>query len=208
MKPSEFYVGVLDFFAVLLPGAIATAVLAPRFGSLLLGPLLAEPTGEAARWLAFLVCSYFLGHMIFLVGSYVDPLYNLLRVRFHPYGNESAYQCATRIRDSLVSTDERKALNTFQWARSVLVSVSPAAVEDVHRLEADSKFFRSLLVVCILASLVFIRDGHCWEGVVTLGMVVPCFVRYYERRLKSTTQAYIHIVTLQRLGRLGAPDAK
>jgi hypothetical protein len=53
-KPSEFYVGVLDFFAILLPGAIATAILAPRIGHLVLGPLVAVPTSEAGKWAAFL----------------------------------------------------------------------------------------------------------------------------------------------------------
>src|SRR5882762_9507066 len=98
-KPSDFYVGVLDFFAILLPGAIATAILAPRIGHLVLGPLIAVPVGEPAKWAAFLVCSYFLGHLIFLLGSFVDRSYNTLRERRNPYGNESAYQCATRIRD-------------------------------------------------------------------------------------------------------------
>lgn len=204
-KPTEFYVGVLDFFAILLPGAIATAVLAPRVGHLVLGPLVAVPTSEAGIWAAFLTFSYFLGHLIFLVGSYVDGPYNAFRQRLNPYGNESAYQCATRIRDTQVADAERKALNTFQWARSVLIAKCPAAAEDVHRLEADSKFFRSLLVVCALSSIVFFLGGKATEGFVALALVPLCFARYYERRLKSTTQAYIHVITLHRLGQLAAP---
>jgi hypothetical protein len=201
-KPSEFYVGVLDFFAILLPGAIATAILAPRIGHLVLGPLVAVPASEAGKWALFLTCSYFLGHLIFLVGSYIDRFYNTLRERLNPYGNESAYQCATRIRDSMIEDAERKTLNTFQWARSVLITKCPAAADDVHRLEADSKFFRSLLVVCALSSIVFFASGRMYESVVALALVPPCFARYYERRLKSTTQAYIHIVTMHRLGNL------
>lgn len=201
-KPSEFYVGVLDFFAILLPGAIATAILTPRIGHLVLGPLIAVPTSEAGNWAAFLTFSYFLGHLIFLVGSYVDRLYDPIRRWRTPYGNESAYQCATRIRDSVVEESERKALNTFQWTRAVLIAKCPAAAEDVHRLEADSKFFRSLLVVFVLSSIVFFSSGRTVEGIVALALVPPCFARYYERRLKSTTQAYLHIITLHRLGNL------
>lgn len=199
-KPSDFYVGVLDFFAILLPGAISTAILAPRLGHFVLGPLVIVPNSEVGYWTVFLICSYFLGHLIFLVGSYIDHLYNCFRERFCPYGNESAYQCATRIRDSLIDESERKALNTFQWSRSVLIAKCPAAAEDIHRLEADSKFFRSLLVVCALASFVFLSGGQLIEGFVALALVLPCFARYYERRIKSTTQAYIHVVTLHRLG--------
>lgn len=202
MKPSEFYVGVLDFFAILLPGAIATAILLPRYGDLIVGPLGIALTSDASKWVAFLVCAYFAGHLIFLLGSYIDYLYNSLREKLSPYDNESAFQCAMKIRDSLVNESERKALNTFQWSRSVLISVCPAAAEDVHRLEADSKFFRSLLVVCALAAIAFFVSHHWMEGSIAFALVAPCFARYYERRLKSTTQAYIHIVTLHRLGKL------
>ena len=201
-KPSEFYVGVLDFFAILLPGAIATAILAPRIGHLVLGPLIEVPTSDAGKWAAFLICSYFLGHLIFLVGSYVDLPYNALREKLNPYDNESAYRCATRIRDALIDATERKALNTFQWARSLLIAKCPAAAEDVHRLEADSKFFRSLLIVCVLTSIAFFSSDRTIEGLVALALVPPCFARYYERRLKSTTHAYVYVTTLYRSGLL------
>jgi hypothetical protein len=207
MKPSEFYVGVLDFFAILLPGAIATAILIPRYSDLIVGPLILALTNDTAKWVAFIICAYFTGHLIFLLGSYIDSLYNSLRERFNPYGNESAFQCATRIRDSLIDEAERKALNTFQWSRSVLIVICPAAAEDVHRLEADSKFFRSLLVVCALAATAFFVSGLWLEGLVALALVAPCFARYYERRLKSTTQAYIHVISLHRLGKLHSPNA-
>lgn len=202
-KPGDFFVGILDFFAILVPGAIATAILQPRFGHLVLGPLIAQPPSAAGQWAAFLVFAYFIGHLIFLLGSYIDRLYNLMREHLNPYGNESAYQCATRLRDAMIAPHERAALNTFQWARAVLITISPAAADDVSRLEADSKFFRSLLVVSVLACAVFATGGHRVESVGALLLVAPCFARYYERRLKSTTQAYIHVVTLHRLGHLG-----
>lgn len=209
-KPSELYIGVLDVFAILLPGAIAAAILTPRFGHLILGPLIAAPQSEAGIWATFLTCAYFLGHLIFLAGSYIDRLYDAVRRRLNPYSNESAYQCAMRIRDSSVDECEQQALNTFQWARSVLIAGCPAAAEDVQRLEADSKFFRSLVIVSGLCAIAFLAGGQNVAGLVALALVAPCFARYYERRLKSTTQAYIHIVTLHRLGLLGAapkPDA-
>lgn len=201
-KPGEFFVGALDLFAILLPGAITTAILAPRVGDLVIGPLIPVPASEAEKWVAFLVFAYFIGHIIFLIGSYIDFFYNELRERFKPYGNESAYQCATRIRDSLIDTSERGALNTFQWARAVLIAKNPDAAGDVHRLEADSKFFRSLVVVCALSSAAFFSSGQSAEGLVVMALTLPCFARYCERRLKSTTQAYIHVISMHRLGLL------
>ena len=84
-KPSDFFVGVLDFFAILLPGAIATAMLSPRVGPWVLGPLIDKPSSEAVGWAMFLTAAYFLGHLIFLVGSWIDRFYNALRERFNPY---------------------------------------------------------------------------------------------------------------------------
>lgn len=207
VKPNEFYIGVLDFFAIILPGAVATAILYPILQPWLEGPLEVELSTMEARTAAFLVGSYFVGHLIFLVGSWIDPLYNVVRKRCHPYNNESAFKCAEQVRDSIIGTNEQAALNVFQWSRSVLLATCPAAAEDVHRLEADSKFFRSVMVVLLIATIAFFVRRQWVSGAVSLVFVVACFCRYYERRLKSTTQAYLHILTLNRLGRLKFPAA-
>lgn len=201
-KPSEFYIGVIDLFAIMLPGAVAAVILEPSLSVYVFDRIISAPSGATANWAIFIAVSYFLGHIIFLIGSYLDPIYNLIRERKNPYGNESAFQCAKSIRDSIISESERTALNPFQWSRSVLLSVSPSAAQDVHRLEADSKFFRSLIVVSLITSIAFFVNSQIVEGIVVAVLVVPCFARYYERRLKSTTQAYIHVVTLERLGKL------
>ena len=64
---------------------------------------------------------------------------------------------------------------------------------------------RSLLVVCALASIAFLSSGRMVESAIAMALILPCFARYYERRLKGTTQAYIHVITLHRLGGLRAP---
>ena len=201
-KPNELFVGVLEFFAVLLPGAALTAILLPSLSRYILGPLVTAPTSELGIAASFLAASYFLGHFAFLIGAYIDPLYDRLRKKLNSYGNVSAYHAATLIRNEFLAEHEQKSINTFQWCRSVLTIVCPAAAEDIHRVEADSKFFRSVIVVCVIAAFVFALRDKYLEAVVTLGLLAPCFARYYERRLKSTTQAYIHIVSLNRLGKL------
>ncbi|MCX6592249.1 MAG: hypothetical protein NTZ56_12065 [Acidobacteria bacterium] len=218
-KPSELYLGVLDFFAVILPGAIAAAILQQAWGSAVLGTVVTLPKSETAQWAAFLVTAYLLGHLIFLVGSYVDPVYDKLRKRLnatrHRDGwlrhtaipeslekNQQAYVRATAIRNSLLAPEDQPAVNSFQWARAVLISKNPAAAADVQRLEADSKFFRSFLVVSIFTGIACFEQAHHIEAAVAFLLVIPCFARYCERRLKSTTQAYIHILTMHGLGEL------
>jgi hypothetical protein len=79
----------------------------------------------------------------------------------------------------------------------------PAGATDVQRLEADSKFFRILLVVSLIAIATFLLEENTSAGCIAVGIAILCSFRYYDRRIKSTTQAYIHIVTMYRLGKLG-----
>ncbi len=199
-NPSQFFLGVLDFFGILLPGAIAAALLEPVLADQVFGALVARPTGGAVAWITFLVVAYFLGHLLFLVGAWLDPIYDRLRRLRHPDGDTSAFKAAERIRNRVLTAEEQVPVNTFQWSRSILLAKCPAAAQDVHRLEADSKFFRSLVVVSALAVPLFFSAGHMVAGAVALLFLGPCFARYYERRRKSTTQAYIHVVTLYRAG--------
>lgn len=143
-KPSDFYVGMLSFFAILLPGAVAASILREFIPPDALQSIISLPGNNAASWIAFLIAAYFLGHLIFLAGSY----------------------------------------------------------------EADSKFFRSLLVVLIMLAIALFWRRLWIPGVVVLVLILPCFARYYERRLKGTTQAYIYIVTMYRLGKLSSVSDK
>jgi hypothetical protein len=78
-KPADFFVGLVDFFAILLPGAILTfwlyKCLEHRGGSLL-GFLPDLPEG----WVTFAasaISAYVLGHLLFVIGSLcVDPVYD------------------------------------------------------------------------------------------------------------------------------------
>lgn len=80
VEPQKFYIRLLDFFSVLLPGALLTYLLKNYMGPKLLDHSYSELVG-AERWIAFLFCSYLLGHFIFLLGSRVldDHVYDRIR---------------------------------------------------------------------------------------------------------------------------------
>lgn len=70
-KPGDFFVGLLDFFSVILPGMITVYVC----GTVVLpyaAAVVPLPAEEGARALAFFVISYVAGHFIFLAGSALD----------------------------------------------------------------------------------------------------------------------------------------
>jgi len=73
LEPSKFFVGVVDFFAILLPGGLLTYAIRRYLGS---GGI----TGKE-EWMVFLFGSYLLGHFIFLFGSAFldDHVYDKVR---------------------------------------------------------------------------------------------------------------------------------
>lgn len=206
-KMSEFYVGVIEFFSILLPGAMLAAVLVMAGDAAQVGlpPLLAS---EAAQWVAFALAAYALGHFLFLAASPIDRLfYDPYRRRVWPRRDDHAYLFATELREAYFRrvTDGWRdcPMNTFAWAKALLRLKAPAAAADVERYEADSKFFRSLIVVLPLSGLVLAWIG-AFQGHRLMLLALPVglllawvsFLRYAERRYKSTEWAYRYVLTL------------
>lgn len=228
-EPQKFFLGVIDFFAIILPGAILTFLVKDSLGPFLLSSNYYKLTG-APGWVAFLGGSYLLGHFVFLIGAGLldDYTYDPLRKasygeqisrladdkRLSPLlarflarifmGRESdrAVNLAVRIKEHYVGPlGGAKAINAFQWSKAKLILAHPGAIEEVHRLEADSKFFRSLVIVCIIVivilapfKLVVMRSELVY---VSITVLILGFWRYVDQRLKATTQSYRYILALE-----------
>ncbi|MGE0423570.1 MAG: hypothetical protein AB7O88_14975 [Reyranellaceae bacterium] len=207
MKPSEFYVGVVDVFSIFVPGIIFTVLVIgywqpPSHSGLFhfIG------SNEVARWGVVLVASYFFGHLIYGIGGWLDsPMYNLYRLkRWGKDGEHSAYVRVTRLRQLMLGGAEDLPVNNFKWAKSILLAKAPAGLAEVNRIEADSKFFRSLVVLCTLigcmllfaegpiAGLAIERPG--WVATAALLLAILSFNRYASLRYKSTQVAYSHVI--------------
>ncbi len=137
-----------------------------------------------------------------MLGSRIDAIYDLHRKMRNPYTNELAFQCASKIKHLFLSEIERKTVNTYQWSTSILTTMYPEAMIEVNRLVADSKFFRSIVVIIPIISAIFFESGNYYLSSIVLIFIIPCYLRYYDRRLKSTTRAYQYIVMLNGLGKL------
>jgi 8-oxo-dGTP pyrophosphatase MutT (NUDIX family) len=225
-EPQKFFIGLVDFFAVILPGALLTFLI-KDLGDDLLGPAYFDLTGPAG-WVAFIGVSYLLGHFVFLLGSWLldDLTYDPMRKasygaqikrlasgkRLSPivprgiarlfFGKETdlAVNYALKIKNYYLGPLEApEAVNAFQWSKARLTLDHPTAIESVHRFEADSKFFRSLVVLCLLniillAPLTAVRKQVAWTSVPILFL---SFWRYLDQRLKATKQAYWYVLTLE-----------
>ena len=178
-EPEKFFVGVIDFFAILLPGALLTYVWKHQIA----GAVLKEESFQfqkAEDWMVFLFLAYLSGHIIFLLGSLLDELYDWLRkgtsagqsarlakgqnfshrkkralagLMFRRNPDEAVTQ-AVRIKSRALATlSAQDSVNAYQWCKARLSKEHPPGMVAVQRLEADSKFFRSFAVVLIASAL-------------------------------------------------------
>jgi len=231
-EPQKFFVGLMDFFSILLPGALLTFLLSTQTRVMEWGALrdrLAGPKG----WIAFLVASYLLGHFAFLLSSLLDDLYDQLRKKtvnaqirqvvrrkrnFRWWIRAMVWLIFKRERDlaveragkikqrALARLRAQKAINNFQWCKALLAKESPESLSAIQRFEADSKFFRCFIVV-LLVMIVLAWPAHNWIlAVAGAGLLPLATLRYMEQRLKATNQAYWSVITLTaRTGEMAIP---
>jgi hypothetical protein len=76
-KPEDFYLGVLDVFSILLPGAVVTWTAWVFLGLSTASQFV--PQNEAGRWVAFVLSAYAIGHIVFMVASQVDRTFDQFR---------------------------------------------------------------------------------------------------------------------------------
>lgn len=238
-EPQKFFIGLVDFFSVWLPGAILVFLLKDVFVAFLLGD---RPPAGAEGWVLFAFGAYLAGHFVFLVGAKLDWLYDRLRgahdkdqIARLARGKQRSWAitrwlgprlveraralpAVLRIKAARLGPDgaDGPAINAFQWCKARLALAHGEALAAVERLEADSKFFRSLCVVLAalllwqLVGLVVPMFGQSMSGLplppvaepgwgnvlLALVLLVLAFWRYVERRSKAIGQAYWFAITL------------
>lgn len=226
LKPQDFFIGVIDFFSVILPGALVTYFLkgllyADVFGIERVFP---SPETKTQQWIVFLLATYIIGNIIFLIASLLlDRLVydKYLRDRFFKKNFDLSYHTATAIREQYIPSEswinhlintkklkeieklfrkeKREIINTYKWAQNYLAVKFPETLADIRKLEADSKFFRSLVVAFIIIALVLLGKAE-WIGAVCFFVLsLLCLYRYGDLRYKSTERAYELIITVNHL---------
>jgi hypothetical protein len=74
-RPADFFIGLVDFFAILLPGALLSFLVLTIHVPLSQFDV-PDMHGEAAFWVKFAVGSYLLGQLVFAVSPYLDRVYD------------------------------------------------------------------------------------------------------------------------------------
>jgi hypothetical protein len=194
MKPGDFFLGVLDFFAILLPGSLATWLAIQYIpASSLRAALTFDFMGAGAKpetfvaGAAFVLSSYLLGHFVFMAGSRLDRPYDRWRKRAHPFAVDKTYQAADALKKTLTPDLYGGELTTLKWARAFIQIKSAEARIEIDRLEAEQKFFRSLVVIAAMFAAHFVLRERAWfMAAIAVLMAVFSYWRYRDRRWTMT----------------------
>jgi hypothetical protein len=194
-KSSNFYIGTVDLFATLLPGAIAALIIIYVFE---VEPASSLPAGYETIFpvLLFLLAAYLLGHVVHQSSAYLfDWLYDALQDR--TYRKRNRLDLVRCLRGELYPIEQaEKIVNNFDWARTRLLKELPAAISEIERYQADSKFFRSLiLILLVLAGLLWAEGLYNWFA---LSLFIAAFsiVRFFDQRHRATETAYKYVIAL------------
>jgi hypothetical protein len=194
-KPADFFIGVVEFFSILLPGALLTYLLLP-LGLTVIAPVFPVPGGRAEQWIAFLIVAYVMGHGLHHVGSLLDAIYDAVYIKRYKrrVGEEKLLtQARARMRNQLHDSDLTSA---FSWAGSYVRVHSAPAASELERSGADSKFFRSLAPVLVIAAVLALVRGAPVLGAILLVGAIFAFWRYCSRRWVTSQLTYEYYLLL------------
>ena len=189
-KPGDFFLGVIDFFGVLIPGA----VLMYLHGSFLyaLVPIVAPVPNDSVRsWILFLIVAYVSGELLLGLGvplnrlqeiympeyldSYYEDVKNSIGLPPNPQGGPETrvQRFMSKVRLPLSPFDKQKRGRpaAYHRAYSYVRLHSAQATAEIDRQAAEYKLFRGLV-------LVFLLDVPlAWlSGSLTLSRAVVMFV--------------------------------
>ena len=230
-EPEKFFIGLVDFFSIFLPGAVLAYVIKDQAVSTFVGSV--PPINGVEAGLVFLFGSYLLGHLAFLLSALLDEfVYDRVRA-WTDWGQitkrlvkgrdlswrwkrclaasdwlfgtnaDEAVALVERLKArALHALEGERAINAFQWSKARLTQERSEGLLAVQRFEADSKFFRSFVVVLLVLALIYahrVQQDYRWVLAALLCLLgtVPALWRYVELRFKATQQAYWLVLTLE-----------
>jgi hypothetical protein len=224
-KPSDFFIGVVDFFSVICPGALITYFLIEQLQlyQIDLAGIFPAITNDTQKGLVFLFATYIAGNLIFPVAALLDKkIYDTIRIKFLTKNADLCYLKATEIREEhlcsgkwineqITSSErmndackkkaarkkdhEKEIMNTYKWCQHFIALKQPTLLSEVKRLEADSKFFRSLVVV--FAVMFIMKIYAPLYALCFLGLALLSLYRYADMRYKANERAFELVVAIE-----------
>jgi len=195
-QPTNFYITIVDLFAVLLPGSLAI-LLALHYAPD--GFKLTEviPNKDLIYGFFFLLSSYLAGHVIHQIGSIVDDLlYDPFKDLFFP--KTSRLEEVKEIRKIFHGHTPSKSgvASTFEWSIFKMQSDNTPVYTEVEKTMAESKFFRGLLVVLFIFACLWLYN-HTFSklSLMSYGVLISIYLlsnfQQWINKLNSTKEKFL-----------------
>src|SRR5712691_7328996 len=226
-EPQKLFIGLVDFFSILMPGALLVYLgqdwAAAKFGPAKGFPL--DSTEAAAVFLfasyllghfAFLISSALDDWVYDPLRAWTewgqisqrlskgDDLSERWRRRlatsnwlFGKNADAAVVQVQWIRAGALSALGAENSINAFQWSKARLTKELPEGLLAVQRFEADSKFFRSFVVVLGVLTFFYAFQRSWPASTVCCVAMLPAMRRYIDQRFKATQQAYWFVMTLE-----------
>lgn len=145
-KPNEFFLGLVDFIAILLPGALLTSILLAvdncqrGWSGLVSGPLfqLAQDDKTVAIfWVGFIFTSFGLGYFLSSIASGLDTLADMIRHELFPYRKSLFSQFIKQKHNKKISTDYEEPTIEIIKGKEVLVVHTNTETIAVEKADFD-----------------------------------------------------------------------
>jgi hypothetical protein len=178
-KPADFFLGLTEFFTILLPGFIFIIGL-QSLGMQM--PVRFELQGSG--WITTLIASYLIGRLLFDAGSAMENLFK---------GRETKY--VNKKHQTLIKAIEKYHSNflagsTYKWSRFLLQKRCPIAWAEVQRVEVDSKLFRSLVAPMLIFSAIYVKLAEYSSALIAALTAIVSVLLYLNLRYKAIKRAF------------------
>lgn len=195
-KPQEYFLNFSSLVSRVIPGSVLIYALIISGYSQKLAFTVPFTPGSVEAWAVFLVASYFVGHFVQLLSSVLNLAYdnwyqNWKRRKGDPL-HDSAKQLKNRILGKYPALKNTKG--TFPYARNYVAAIDKDMDAKLDEINAESDFFRSLVIIFLLTALLFIGN-QTWQTItVCLAMAFGSFWRYLDLRWKNTNRTYLFFI--------------
>jgi|ERR1051326_3511525 CYTH domain-containing protein len=203
-KPTDIYLGVVDVFVILLPGAVAVALGTP----LILGKPPAFPELTASNWAPWTALAYLSGHLISSLGSRTEDWWNCTQIgkrriakdrKKHRRQSEAASEVIRKLANIHDSGNLRRI------AQKVLLLQGGEAATHIARKDADRRLFRNLSIVLMLVWIASVVSeivrifNHTVPSTIAEIIAVTivmawCIIRYFDQDSKYSRDVYEYLV--------------
>ena len=149
-KPGDFFIGIIDFFAVLVPGLIL--LMLQGKWAVYIYPL-QDPITNSAYLFTFLVAAYVVGHFVFALGALlVNKFHDFVRPDLETERKGELIEI-NLLSEHVGKLPSKERNNIYHRAFSIVRLKGGDALAEIERNAANYKLFRSLVIVFFIDAI-------------------------------------------------------